>query len=249
MAKTPKTTLLAEILRRGLLATEQEIIAHVLAGKVVVDDQRVNSAHLRIPTAADIRIKNLAPFVSRGGAKLHGFLRDHDLTSWVRDGVVLDVGASTGGFTDCCLQLGAKKVYAVDVGTHQLDWKLRDHPDVIVMERTDVRSLTMAAIPDVSFVCCDVSFLPLSAVIPALFALGLPEGTGMALLVKPQFELPPEQVPEGGVVTDEVSRQQALDECLDLIAPRSAETPLTSDSTVAGRRGNREMFVAFRLKN
>lgn len=246
MAKPPKCILVDEILRRGLLATAQEVTAYVLAGKVVVDDQRVASAHLRIAQDADIRIKHLAPFVSRGGEKLHGFLRQHELTPWVRGKVVLDVGASTGGFTDCCLQLGAQKVYAVDVGSHQLDWKLRSHPSVVVMEQTDVRSLTRAAVPDVAFVCCDVSFLPLKDVIPALLDLSLPEGTAMVLLVKPQFELA--DVPEGGVVTDDGARLQALQDCLSLVTPHSEGTPITGDSPLAGRKGNRELFMAFKLK-
>lgn len=246
MTKATKCILLDEILRRGLLPTAEEITAYVLAGKVVVNDQRVASAHIRIPRDADIRIKHLAPFVSRGGEKLHGFLRQHELTGWVRGQVVLDVGASTGGFTDCCLQLGAEKVYAVDVGSHQLDWKLRSHPSVIVMEKTDVRSLSLTNVPGVGFVCCDVSFLPLKEVIPTLFALGLPAGTGMALLVKPQFEL--SDVPAGGVVTDDGARHRALEECLRLIAPHSAGAPVTGESPLAGRKGNRELFMAFKLK-
>lgn len=245
MTKATKCILLDEILRRGLLATAQEVSAYVLAGKVVVNDQRVTSAHIRIAATADIRIKHLAPFVSRGGEKLHGFLRQHELTAWVRGKTVLDVGASTGGFTDCCLQLGAGKVYAVDVGSHQLDWKLRSHPSVIVMEKTDVRSLSLSDVPDVGFVCCDVSFLPLKEVIPALFSLGLPAGTGMALLVKPQFELA--DVPAGGVVTDDSARLMALNECLSLVEPRSAGAPITGESPLAGRKGNRELFIAFKL--
>lgn len=248
MAKRPKTLLRDEILRRGLLPTPEEVTAYVLAGKVVVDDQRVTSAHLRIPCDAEIRIKHLAPFVSRGGEKLHGFLQERGLSSWVRGKVVLDVGASTGGFTDCCLQLGASRVFAVDVGTNQLDWKLRNHESVVAMEQTDVRDLSQEMIPGVSFVCCDVSFLPLKAVIPALLTIGLPAGTRMVLLVKPQFELPAEEIPKGGVVVDEASRQRALEECLALIGPHCEGQPITSDSPVAGRRGNREIFVAFTLK-
>lgn len=246
--KRPKTVLLDEILRRGLLPTAAEVTAHVMAGKVLVDDQRIASAHIKVFVDADIRIKHLAPFVSRGGEKLHGFLRQHGLTGWVRDKVVLDVGASTGGFTDCCLQLGAKKVYAVDVGTHQLDYKLRSHPDVVSMEQTDVRDVTFAMVPDVGFVCCDVSFLPLKEVVPAIFGIGLPAGTGIVLLVKPQFELPPERIPKGGVVKDEESRREAVEECLALVRPRSVAEPITSDSQLAGRKGNLESFMAFHLR-
>lgn len=245
--KRPKTVLVDEILRRGLLSTAAEVTAHVLAGKVLVDDQRVASAHLKVFVDADIRIKQLAPFVSRGGEKLHGFLRQYSLTDWVRDKVVLDVGASTGGFTDCCLQLGAKKVFAVDVGTHQLDYKLRAHPDVVSMEQTDVRDLTLEMIPDVGFVCCDVSFLPLKEVLPALFGVGLPAGTGIVLLVKPQFELPAAKIPKGGVVKDEDCRREALEQCLAMVRPRSAAEPITADSPLAGRKGNLESFIAFRL--
>lgn len=247
MAKPRKCLLKDEILRRGLLTSAEEVAAYVLAGKVVVDDQRVASAHIRIAEDADIRIKHLAPFVSRGGEKLWGFLRHHGLTDWVRGKTVLDVGASTGGFTDCCLQLGAKKVYAVDVGTNQLDWKLRSHPSVVAMEQTDVRSLTLSQIPTVGFVCCDVSFLPLKEVIPALFALGLPAGTKLVLLVKPQFEL--EDVPEGGIVANDADRRRALADCLALVRPRCQGAAITGDSPLAGRKGNRELFIAFTLND
>lgn len=247
MPKPPKCLLRDEILRRGLLPSAEDVVAYVLAGKVVVNDQRVTSAHLKIPADADIRIKHLAPFVSRGGEKLHGFLRQHDLAGWVRGQVVLDVGASTGGFTDCCLQLGAQKVYAVDVGTHQLDWKLRSHQSVVAMEQTDVRSLTSEMVPDVGFVCCDVSFLPLKDVIPALFAIGLPQGTRIVLLVKPQFELPAGKVPKGGVVVDDEARREALDGCLTLVRPKSTGDIITADAPLAGRKGNLEMFIAFTL--
>ncbi len=183
------------LVERGLFEDETEAARWVLAGKVIVDGQRVDKPGTAVATEAEVRVKGLEnPYVGRGGLKLAGALADFAVD--VRGRVCLDAGASTGGFTDCLLQHGAARVYAVDVGHGQLDWKLRTDPRVVDMERTNLGDVSPAALPQLpSLVTLDLSYLSLRVGVPTVAALlaPWPEGDGpegaIVALVKPLFEL------------------------------------------------------------
>jgi len=189
------------LVERGLAPSRARAQALVMAGLVIVNEKRIDKAGQQVPLDADIRVKGQDhPWVSRGGLKLqHGL----DQFNWRLDGqVVLDVGASTGGFTDVALHYGATKVYAVDVGHGQLAWKLRQDPKVIVLEKQNARYLTPEIICDpVDMVVCDASFISLKTVLPAALSL-LGDGGRLIALIKPQFEVGKENVGKGGVVRD-----------------------------------------------
>ena len=193
----------------GLAPTRAKAQALVLAGQVVVDDQRVDKPGTRVPVEAEVRLKGEPmPYVSRGGLKLEAALRHFQLD--VRGAVCADIGASTGGFTDCLLQAGAAKVYALDVGRGQLHARLRSDPRVVLREGVNARHLGPSELPEpVSVLVLDVSFISLTQVLPATVRLLRPGGVAVAL-VKPQFEAGREQVGKGGVVRDDAVRAEAV---------------------------------------
>jgi 23S rRNA (cytidine1920-2'-O)/16S rRNA (cytidine1409-2'-O)-methyltransferase len=171
-----------------------------MAGEVLVDGQRADKAGMPVPSDARVEVKAQLPYVSRGGLKLAHALDVFGLRERVRDKVAVDIGASTGGFTDVLLQAGAARVYAVDVGTNQLAWKLRQEPRVVSMERTNVRYLE--SLPEAANVATvDVSYIGLEIVTPAAVQLTAPDAF-FVMLIKPQFEAGREQVSKGGVVRD-----------------------------------------------
>lgn len=195
---------------------------------------------------ADIIIEVLQPgtrFVGRGGEKLDaaleaGAINPHGL-------VCLDVGCSTGGFTDCLLQKGAARVYAIDVGYGQFDWRLRQDPRVVLHERTNIRYIDASTIPEpVSLAVIDVSFISLRKVLPSLIPILRPEATLIAL-VKPQFEVGKGQVGRGGIVRDEAQRQTVLQGIIDFAKDLGFHMKMTLDSPLKGKKGNREMLAIF----
>jgi 23S rRNA (cytidine1920-2'-O)/16S rRNA (cytidine1409-2'-O)-methyltransferase len=213
----------------------------ILAGNVLVDECVVDKAGTRVREEASVRLRSSGSrFVSRGGDKLDGALDDLGVDPIGL--TCLDVGASTGGFTDCLLQRGAVRVFAVDVGYGQLDAKLRGDPRVVVLERVNARGLEPAQIPaPIDLVVADVAFISLRLVVPALAAVA-PRARWL-LLVKPQFEVGRDQVGKGGVVRDDALRAEAV-----LSVRRAAETlgwreVGRADSRVAGPKGNREIFL------
>ena len=212
-----------------------------MAGDVVVDDQRIDKPSTMVYQDAVVRFKDEGNFVSRGGDKLFAAIEDLGLMDAFKEKVVLDVGASTGGFTDCCLQLGAAKVVAVDVGTNQLAWTLRNDPRVLSVEQTDIR--TYEPPKDLSFdwVVADVSFNSLARLASAIVKLA-PKAQ-LLLLIKPQFELPRELVPAGGVVTNDDDRHAALAMAKSALEECGKKIETQIDARVAGRSGNREIFV------
>ncbi len=159
---------------------------------------------------------------------------------------MLDCGASTGGFTDCCLQLGASKVYALDVGHNQLAWKLRTDPRVVAKEQCDIRHVKEIIDENINFVVADISFNSVDRLLPALCAAVPTRAVHFLILVKPQFELAADAVPAGGVVADEDSRQAALTIALQAMQREGLEFLQSVDSQVSGREGNREIFVLAR---
>jgi len=227
---------------RGLYASREQARRAVMAGIVEVDGRRVDKPGTDVQTA--VRLEVLAPrepFVSRAGRKLADAL-DHfgiDPAGWV----CLDTGASTGGFTDCLLQRGAARVYALDVGYGQLDQRLRNDPRVVVMERINARHLAADALPEpCRLITVDVSFISLAKVVPALLPHLAPGGL-LLPLVKPQFEAGRGAVGKGGILRDEAVRERVVRECAEGLAALGLELIGTHDSAVHGTGGNREAFA------
>ena len=202
------------MVERGLAESRQKAQAVIMAGQVFVDGQRVDKAGAPVTEARAIEVRGRAlPYVSRGGLKLEKAMQLWPIA--LNGAVCADIGASTGGFTDCMLQNGAQKVYAVDVGYNQLDYRLRTHPQVVCMERTNARYLTQEQIPDLlDFFSVDVSFISLNLILPALRPLMKETGEGVCL-VKPQFEAGKEKVGKKGVVRDPEVHLEVLEHFLE----------------------------------
>jgi len=231
------------LVERGLVASRQKAQALIRAGQVRLDSRPVDRVDMRVDETTQLEVLSQPRYVSRGGEKLRGALDTMDVD--VVDRVCLDAGASTGGFTDVLLQAGARMVYAVDVGYGQLDWKVRQDPRVVVMERTNIRNVGELPGPVPTLAVGDLSFVSLQRVVPAIRALlGAPEE--MLLLLKPQFQVGRGQVGKGGVVRDEGARQEALVEFTSWATAADLTVVATADSMVAGARGNREIFVHLR---
>jgi len=195
------------VLERGLVDSREKARALILAGQVLVDGQRTDKAGAGVDAAATIELIAQPRYVSRGGLKLEAALDRYAID--VAAKICLDVGSSTGGFTDCLLQRGAVRVYSIDVGTGQLDWKLRNDSRVIVQEQVNARYLTREQVPEsIALAVCDVSFISITMILPALAGL-LSEDAEMVILVKPQFELERDQVGKGGIIRDPVLHLQA----------------------------------------
>lgn len=230
------------LVQKGLAASRDRARALILAGQVVVDDHRVDKAGTQIDTEAEIRLKGEdLRYVSRGGLKLEGALDQFKLD--VNGRIAMDVGASTGGFTDCLLQRGAEQVFAVDVGYGQLAWKLREDKRVINLERCNIRDLSidqLDAIPDLAVI--DASFISLSKVLPPTLDL-LAGQAEVVALIKPQFEVGKGQVGKGGIVRDE-SLQQGVVEKISLLAESlGCRVAGVIDSPILGQKGNREFLI------
>lgn len=227
---------------RGLAESLTRAQALILAGQVVVDDQRVDKPGTKVPLECELRLKGeVMPYVSRGGLKLKGAIDAFKLE--VRGATCADIGASTGGFTDCLLQEGATRVYAIDVGRGQLHEKLRRDPRVISHERVNARNLTDAELPEpVQVIVIDVSFISLEKVLPAVLPKLTPGGLLIAL-VKPQFEVAPGEIDEGGVVRDAVVRQRAIDRIRAFVSAQGLAELGVVDSAVPGPAGNVEALL------
>jgi 23S rRNA (cytidine1920-2'-O)/16S rRNA (cytidine1409-2'-O)-methyltransferase len=229
------------LIERQLVASREEGRARILAGEVLVNDQPVTKAGASIDANAAIRIKATSPYVSRGGTKLEKALREFSID--LRGKTVLDVGASTGGFTHCLLIHGAVQVYAVDVGYGQLDWKLRNDPRVFVLEKRNIRYLALADLPSpADFATIDVSFISLRLVLPQVKKL-LVTGAGMVALIKPQFEVGRGKVGKGGVVRSQEERLRVIDEIKDAATGLGYQVGRVIDSPLLGPKGNKEFFI------
>jgi len=231
---------------RGLAPTRARGQAMILAGQVYSGTKRIDKAGDLIAADADLNVKGADhPWVSRGGLKLV-----HALDHFALDptgAVAIDVGASTGGFTDVLLTRGAAKVYAVDVGHGQLAWKLRNDSRVVVLERTNARNLDSGQIPEpLDIVVCDASFIGLETVLPNALALTKPDGWAVAL-IKPQFEVGPENVGKGGVVRDPELHRQVCERITHWLGSLPGWTVLgVVESPIQGPEGNREFLIAAR---
>ena len=230
------------LVRRGLVISRERARALILAGKVIVDDHRVDKAGAQVPEDAELRIKGEdIPYVSRGGLKLEKALQE--FTVDVKDKIAIDVGASTGGFTDCLLQHGAIKVYAVDVGYGQLAWNLREDQRVINLERCNIRHLQPNQLDDVPVLAViDASFISLAKVLPNTLSLLTREAEVIAL-IKPQFEVGRGQVGKGGVVKDRQQHDLVVEQVCDLVRSLDCKVLGVTESPILGPKGNREFLI------
>ena len=229
------------LLQRKLVPDIGKARALIIAGDVLVHDRVVDKAGAPCDLMASIRIRHQCPYVSRGGLKLEKGLSHFGIDPSGK--ICIDIGASSGGFTDCLLQHGAAKVYAVDVAYGQLDWKIRQDPRVVVLERCNARQLTTASIPDpLDLAVMDASFISITKLIPPLLPLFVGDFALLAL-IKPQFELPREMVPAGGVVLLEELHQAAIDS----VTAAARGFGLTSIgvvvSPILGPKGNKEFLI------
>jgi 23S rRNA (cytidine1920-2'-O)/16S rRNA (cytidine1409-2'-O)-methyltransferase len=240
-AKSTAKRLDALLLERGLADSLAKAQAMILAGEVSVDGARANKAGTRFPPESRIEVTTrTGKFASRGGLKLEGALDDFAIDPTAR--VCLDIGSSTGGFTDCLLQRGAARVYAVDVNVDQLAWKLRQDPRVIRIS-CNARNLRSADIPEpIDLVAIDVSFISATKVLPSAAAAARP-GADLLILVKPQFELPRQDVAPGGIVSSSALHQKAIATVREAAAHLHLEILGVSPSHLPGAEGNQEYFL------
>ncbi len=243
MAKQRLDKLMVE---RGLTPSREKAQALIMAGQVVVGDHTVDKSGHQVLKDADIRIKgDVLPYVSRGGLKLRKALDQFEID--VSGLVAIDVGASTGGFTDCLLQAGVLKVFAVDVGHGQLAWKLQKDSRVINIEKTNIRYLTpeqLGETPDLAVI--DASFISLSKVLPATVALVKPGGRIIAL-IKPQFEVGKGEVGKGGIVRDPAAHQKVIDDVSHTAQTMGLLVAGLCESPITGADGNREFLILLDL--
>jgi len=227
---------------RGLVQSRERARALIMAGQVVVADHVAEKAGQMVPVEAEVRLKGeMLPFVSRGGLKLQKALDEFSID--VTGLVALDVGASTGGFTDCLLQRGAAKILAVDVGYGQLAWKLRLDERVVNLEKTNIRYLTPDKLPEVPDIAViDASFISLAKVLPATMALLKDKGVIIAL-IKPQFEVGRGEVGKSGVVRDAEKHREVIATIKSLAESLGLEVKGVTESPIQGPKGNREFLI------
>jgi 23S rRNA (cytidine1920-2'-O)/16S rRNA (cytidine1409-2'-O)-methyltransferase len=241
----PKKLRLDQLLvGKGLFPSREQARRAVMAGNVKVGTRIAVKGSELLEEEAPISIKPTRKYVGRGGLKLESALGYFKID--VRGKTVLDIGASTGGFTDCMLQRGAEKVYAVDVGQGQLNWKLRNDPRVIVLEKVNARSLSRGHVPELVDLCViDVSFISLTLILPNAFDLITPNGVILAL-IKPQFELQRADVGRGGIVRDQELHGRAQDRIVAFVAYSGHVVTGIVPSVIKGADGNQEFFACIR---
>ena len=243
--KIPKQRLDILLVERGLFESREKAQRAIMAGLVRVGENTADKPGTKVAADVALSVKQECRYVGRGGLKLEAALAHFGVNP---TGLVcLDIGASTGGFTDCLLQHGAAKVHAIDVGHSQLDWKIRSDPRVVVREKCNARYLTRDDIPDPVGICViDVSFISLTLILPAAFPLLAPGGVILAL-IKPQFELGKEEVDAGrGVVRDRAAQQRAVDKIEQWVSASGHAWCGVIESPILGGEGNREFLACLR---
>jgi 23S rRNA (cytidine1920-2'-O)/16S rRNA (cytidine1409-2'-O)-methyltransferase len=235
-----KVRLDVALVDRRLAESRERAQALILAGKVMVDGQRADKPGRPVPENARIEVEEPLKYVSRGGLKLEAALQAFQIS--VEGKVCLDIGTSTGGFTDCLLQHGAKRVHAVDTGAGQISWKLRTDPRVILHENVNARYLNFDKIGELAdIIVCDVSFISVTLLIPALAPLLTQEGVWI-ILVKPQFEVGRELVGKGGIVRDSAAQAAASERVAQALHEKGFVTQFV-ESPIFGAEGNREFLM------
>jgi len=233
------------LLDSGLVSSRERGKSLIMSGSVLVNNIPISKPGTMIPVDSELRLKgDDIPYVSRGGLKLEKTLVSLDIN--VRRKVCMDIGASTGGFTDCLLQQGAKHVFTVDVGYGQLAWKLRNDPRVTVFERTNIRRMSENALPfPVDLITIDVSFISLKIVVPA--AIKFAKKNAILLpLIKPQFEVGKGKVGKGGIVKDEALHREVISDLADFFETLGLQCSDAVESPILGAKGNREFFIALK---
>ena len=241
------------LLDRGLVPSRERAQALVLAGKVLVNQQKIEKPGAAVNSASEIRLLgDDLKYVGRGGLKLERALEHWKID--VRDRLCLDVGASTGGFTDCLLQHGAARVIAVDTGQGQIAFQLRQDPRVRLLEKTNARYLTREQLGEqVDFIAMDVSFISATLVLPAVISAAFPQefnarsGRELIVLVKPQFEVGRDLVGKGGIVRDVAVQQQAVEKIRVAVQALGSDSIEVIDSPILGAEGNREFLLCARF--
>ncbi len=230
------------LVKKGLVESRQKAQAIIMAGAVFIDGKRIDKPGIKVSESSEIYIKDILPrYVSRGGLKLESALKEFKID--VSKKVFLDVGASTGGFTDCLLQHGAKKIIAVDVGYGQMHFKLRNDPRVRLLEKTNIRYLAPEMLnEEIDGAVIDVSFISLKLVIPPVSCL-LKEHAIILALIKPQFEAGRKHVGKGGVVRDPKVHKQVIEEITQFCKDMSWEVKGCIPSPILGPKGNKEFFI------
>ena len=235
-----KSRLDRALVDRGLVTTREKAQALIMAGEVLIDGQKAAKSGQLISAEAQLELTARQRYVGRGGLKLEGALRHFQLD--VTGLVAADFGASTGGFTDCLLQEGAARVHAIDVGTGQLDWKLRNDPRVIVHEGVNARHLELAELGEpVDLAVCDVSFISATLILPAMVRV-LKPGAPIIVLVKPQFEAGKGQVGKGGIVRDPAQHEATCAKVQACVEALGFETQIV-ESPITGAEGNKEFLL------
>lgn len=230
------------LVTRGLCETREQAKRLVLAGEVRSGDRMIDKPATKVPEDTPLEVKERPKFVGRGGFKIEGALKGFGISP---GGLVcLDIGASTGGFTDCMLQQGAERVHAIDVGTNQLAWKIRSDPRVIVKEKFNARNMVEADIGEkVALIVIDVSFISLTKILPAAFGV-LAEGGSIVPLIKPQFELRREDIGKGGIVRDPELHDRAVEKIRSFVVDElGRDWKGLVDSPITGTDGNREFLA------
>ncbi len=235
------------LVERGMVQSREKARSYVMTGKVMVEGQRVDKPGMKVRVDARLEIlEKEAPYVSRGGIKLEGALQSFNLNP--QGMVVMDVGASTGGFTDCILQKGAKRVYAVDVGYGQLAWKLQKDPRVINLERRNIRYLRREEVPEeIDLILVDTSFISVEKFLHNLLRF-LKKGGSLLILIKPQFEVGKGEVGKGGVVRDPTLHQKVIERITSYCQEKGLEVLGVRESPLLGPKGNKEFFIYLKKK-
>lgn len=242
MSGVKKERVDALLVARGLCDSREQAKRLVLAGEVRSGDRVIDKPSAKVAEDAPLEVKEKPKYVGRGGLKMEGALDAFGISpeGWT----CLDIGASTGGFTDCLLQHGAARVHAIDVGTNQLAWKIRSDPRVIAREQFNARGLTEADLGErVRLVVIDVSFISLTKILPAAFGVLDPADGSVVALIKPQFELEREDIGKGGIVRDPALHERAVAKIRDFVAAHGREWKGLIDSPITGTDGNREFLA------
>ena len=231
------------LVERGLTESRSKARAVIMAGDVYVDGVRTDKAGALVKDGQEVTLRDAAlKYVSRGGLKLEAALKEFGIDP--SGGTAVDIGASTGGFTDCLLKHGAEKVYAIDVGYGQLDWKLRNDPRVVVREKLNARYIKPADIAEPADIAViDVSFISLTMIIPPALALIKPGGLLIAL-IKPQFEVGKGEVGKGGIVRDESKHREVVDRITEFVKGLGVGVLGVIPSPIEGAEGNKEFLIA-----
>lgn len=245
MEKIKKERLDVLLVEQGFFESRENAKRHIMSGVILVNDFPVDKPGTKIPRDAKLRIKgHVMPYVGRGGYKLEKALKAFGISC--NGKIVADIGASTGGFTDCALQNGAAKVYAIDVGYNQLDWKLRQDPHVINLEKTNIKDVTVETLGEqVDLIVTDISFISVLKIMPAARSI-LKEAGEMAILIKPQFEAGREKVGKGGIIRDPAVHAEVIREVAKKALKEGFLTTALTYSPIKGGSGNIEFLAKLR---